>query len=424
MNENNHWFQEALAESRERRRRRRRLATLVLGGLVLGGWLLSRLGALFETPAPRLESQAEVLPPAESCLDVLCAIPWPQPEADDAGGFEEWVEGHRVVYTLDPELQRQALTVLERYDVFYGALVAVEPATGRILALAEYSKEEPEVTDFCRRATYPAASLIKIITAAAVLETGEVTPATQVRFEGSPYRLYPRKIDAANRRRENNVHTLAEALGKSNNVVFGKLGADVLGAERLQRALEQFGFNGPIPFDFRLQESTAIVPVEPFPLARTAAGFGEVYLSPVHAALLAAAIGNRGLMMRPFVVDSIEDARGQVLYQAVPAPFRQCTDPEVAEQVAQMMTTTVSNGTSASIFYKYARKLRSQVGVAGKTGSLTGTDPPGKYEWFVGFAPVQEPQIAVASLIVNRGDLWHIKGTYMAQAVMREFFGL
>ena len=89
-----------------------------------------------------------------------------------------------------------------------------------------------------------------------------------------------------------------------------------------------------------------------------------------------------------------------------------------------MMSLTVSSGTSAKIFYKYARKLRRKVGVAGKTGSLTGSGPPGKYEWFVGFAPVDEPQIAVASLIVNRGDLWHIKGTYLAQAVMREFFGM
>ena len=424
MSDIHNGFQDALEESRERRRKRRRMAALILGGLVLGGWLLTRFTPVFETPGPRLERQTAELPPTESGLDVLRKIPWPSPAPDGNGGFEQWVEDHRVVYTLDAELQQQALAVLQRYDVYYGALVAVEPATGRILALAEYSRQEPEITDFCRRATYPAASIVKVITAVGALETGGVTPDTPVRFEGSPYRLYPRKVDPANRRRENNVHTLAEALGRSNNVVFGKVGADVLGADGLQAVLDRFGFNGPIPFDFRLQESTATVPAERYPLARAAAGFGEVYLSPVHAALVAAAVGNRGLMMRPFVVDSIEDHNGDVVYRAIPAPFRQCTTPEVATQVAEMMTQTVSSGTSAKIFYKYARKLRRKVGVAGKTGSLTGSDPPGKYEWFVGFAPVQEPQIAVASLIVNRGDLWHIKGTYMAQAVMREFFGM
>ena len=424
MREIHNGFQDALEESRVRRGKRRRMATLILGGLVLGGWLLTRFTPMFEHPEPRLEQQTAELPPAESCLDVLCKIPWPSPEPDGNGGFEQWIEDHRVVYTLDAELQQQALAVLQRYDVYYGARVAVEPATGRILALAEHSKQEPDLTDFCRRATYPAASIIKIITAAAALQTGEMKPSSRVRYEGSPYRLYPRKIDPTNRRREHNVHTLAEALGKSNNVVFGKVGVNLLGPERLQNALEQFGFNGNIPFDFRLQQSSAAVPAERYPLARTAAGFGEVFLSPVHAALLAAAVGNRGLMMRPFVVDSIEDPRGEVLYQAVPTPFRQCTTPEVAGQIADMMATTVSSGTSSKIFYKYARNLRRKVGVAGKTGSLTGSDPPGKYEWFVGFAPVEGAQIAVASLIVNHGDLWHIKGTYMAQAVMREFFGM
>jgi cell division protein FtsI/penicillin-binding protein 2 len=96
---------------------------------------------------------------------------------------------------------------------------------------------------------------------------------------------------------------------------------------------------------------------------------------------------------------------------------------EVARTLGQMMEKTVTAGTSAKVFSRYARKLRSDVGVAGKTGSLTGHNPPGMYEWFVGFAPIEEPKIAVASLVVNR-EVWHIKGTYVAQAVMKEFFGL
>ncbi len=122
-------------------------------------------------------------------------------------------------------------------------------------------------------------------------------------------------------------------------------------------------------------------------------------------------------------MDRIEDADGTVVYRAAPTPWRRCTSPEIARQVARMMEKTVTRGTSAKVFYRYARTLRRKVGVAGKTGSLTGNDPPGKYEWFIGFAPVDVPRIAVASLVVNR-ELWHIKGTYVAQAVMREFFGM
>ncbi len=416
------WWTELEDHIRARRRRKRRVAALVIAALLFVGYGGARLAPWFEVPGPRSEPPVPP-PPASACRDVLCKVSWPDPVLTDEGVYEQQVEGHRVVYTLDPELQQQAMAVFRRYRVPYGAFVAVEPATGRVLALAEYSGEEPGIEGFCRRATYPAASLVKVITAVAALETGEVRPDTPVRFAGSPYRLYPRKISPRNRWRENNVHTLAEALGKSNNVVFGKVGADVVGAPRLERALEAFGFNREIPFDFPVQTSHATVPAERYPLARTAAGFGEVYLSPIHGALIAAAVGNGGLMMQPYVVDRIEDADGTVVYRAAPTPWRRCTSPEVARQVARMMVRTVTRGTSAKVFYRYARTLRRKVGVAGKTGSLTGNDPPGKYEWFIGFAPVDEPRIAVASLVVNR-ELWHIKGTYVAQAVMREFFGM
>ncbi|GAB4269193.1 MAG: penicillin-binding transpeptidase domain-containing protein [Deferrisomatales bacterium] len=390
--------------------------------LVAAVWLGGNLARESAPPEPREVGRGPL--PAPSCRDVLCALPWPVLEAGSDGVYAQWVEGRRVIYTVDPELQEQALAVFRRYKIAYGAFVAVEPRTGKVLALAEYSHRDPDLRDFCRRAAYPAASLIKVVTAAAALETGAVTPSTRVRFEGNPYRLYRRKISPKNRRRENNVTTLAEALGKSNNVVFGKVGVDVVGGERLQAALEAFGFNREIPFDFPLERSHARVPTERYPLARTAAGFGEVYLSPVHAALIAAAVGNGGLMMQPYVVDRIEDDGGRVLYRAAPAPFARATSPEIARQVGKMMVQTVTRGTSAKVFYRYARRLRRDVGVAGKTGSLTGKDPPGKYEWFIGYAPLEDPQVAVASLVVNQGDLWHIKGTYLAQAVMKEFFGM
>jgi cell division protein FtsI/penicillin-binding protein 2 len=424
MEDNWTTIQGTIQASRRRRGHRRRLAIVLFGLVTAGGYLASRVAHWFEAPDPRLQAARETLPPSASCRDVLCNGSWPTLERDVDGPYLEWVQNHKVVYTIDPELQELAQSVFERYKVPYGAFVAIAPKTGRVLALAEYSHIEPELKDFCRRSSYPAASLVKVIAAAAALETGEVTPATEVRFEGNPYRLYPRKISPANSSRENNIATIADALGKSNNVVFGKIGVDVVGADRLERTLEAFGFNRTIPFDFRLQTSRATVPAEPYPLARTAAGFGEVYVSPIHAALIAAAVGNDGLAMQPYVVDHMEDPYGAVVYRAVPTPFGRAVSAGVAAELAAMMEMTVTSGTSAKVFYRYARKLRRNVGVAGKTGSLTGHDPPGKYEWFIGFAPVDAPEVAVASLSVNQGDLWHIKGTYVAQAVMKEFFGM
>jgi len=160
-----------------------------------------------------------------------------------------------------------------------------------------------------------------------------------------------------------------------------------------------------------------------YPLARTAAGFGDVYLSPVHAALIAAAVGNGGVMMRPWVVESIRDNQGKVIHRGSPAVLGRCVSEPVARSVSQMMQMTVAKGTSTKVFSRYARRLWHDVQIAGKTGSLMGDNPPGMYEWFIGFAPADAPKIAVASLVVNR-ELWHIKGTYVAQAVMREFFGM
>lgn len=416
-------FQHVLAASRVRRRRRRRLAAVAFAALLLAGYAAAKVALRFEGPPPLTEARATPLPPSDNCADVLCRLSGPSPKVGPDGRYEEQVDGHRLVYTFDPGLQELALGVLRRYKVPYGAFVAVEPATGRVLALAEHSQEDPTLSDFARRATYPAASLIKVITASAALETGRITPSTTVRFEGSPYVLYPRKIFPKSPRFENNVATFAEALGTSNNVVFAKVGSQLVGAAGLERKLAQFAFNREIPFDFRLQVSRASVPAEPYETARTSAGFGEVYISPVHAALIAAAVGNGGVMMRPYAVAALEDAQGRTTYRPEPAALGRCVSPEIARTLAEMMQMTVTRGTSTKVFARNARRLWQDVRIAGKTGSLTGDNPPGMYEWFIGFAPAENPQIAVASLIVNH-DLWHIKGTYVAQAVMKEFFGM
>lgn len=416
-------FQRALSASRGRRRRRRRLAAAAFAILLVGGYAAARVAFRFEGPTRLLEARDSPLPAAADCRDVLCRLVGPSPTLGVDGRYEERVEGRRIVYTFDPELQKLAQSVLKQYRVPYGAFVAVEPSTGRVLAMAEHSQQDPSMRDFCRRATYPAASLVKLVTASAALETGRIDPGTPVRFEGSPYVVYPRKIFPTSSRYENNVATFAEALGQSNNVVFAKVGSALVGAGNLERKLTQYGFNRQIPFDFGLQMSRATVPQEPYPMARTAAGFGDVYLSPVHAALLAAAVGNGGVMMKPFAVETMEDASGKVTYRAEPSVLGQCVSAQTAKSLSEMMRMTVTRGTSTKIFARYARRLWQDVKIAGKTGSLTGENPPGMYEWFIGFAPADNPKIAVASLVVNH-DLWHIKGTYVAQAVMREFFGM
>ncbi|PLX42873.1 MAG: penicillin-binding protein [Deltaproteobacteria bacterium] len=348
----------------------------------------------------------------------------PSPSYDEElGKYVETIDGKRVIYTLDHELQEAAEKVLARYSVPYGAFVAIEPETGRVLAMAEYSSKE-QLKGFTLKADYPAASLVKIVTGAAALKTGEVTPDTVFRYEGNPYKLWKRKLNPKNKRRENNKDTFAGALGRSNNVVFGKVGVNNVGAERLRDELSEFGFNQELDFDFPLASSTAEVPDDEYQLARTSAGFGDVKISPLHAALIAAAVSNGGVMMRPWIVESVEDPEVGMIYSGAPQPMLRVASKKTSSQLAKMMRKTITTGTSTKIFYKYAKKLVRKVAISGKTGSLRGDAPPGNYEWFIGFAPEEDSKIAVAGLVVNQGDLWHIKGTYAAMTVMRKFFGL
>jgi len=408
-----------------------RAAWSVLAALSLASFLAANVAALggvwaASSASPRA-GKALSDAPVEPRLPATPPAPPPTfaPVASADGRTYEQRHGERVYrYTLVPELQKEAETVLSRYDVPYGAFVAVEPKTGRILAMAEYAKD-PADRGHLFTAGHPAASLIKIVTASAALDTARITPESVYRFEGSPYKLSARKLSPKNARRENNETTFGQALGKSNNVVFAKVGADVVGPERFSQALYAFGFNRPIPFDFPLEESHALVPAERFELGKTAAGLENAFISPVHAALLAAAVANDGVMMRPYVLEEVDDAAGVPLYRAdTPRVYDRTATERVAKLVGEMMRNTVTEGTSRSTLRKSAKKLLSRVARAGKTGTLTGEEPPGRYEWFIGFAPAENPDIAVAGLVVNQGDLWHINGTYAAAAVMKEYFGL
>ncbi|HEY8428422.1 MAG TPA: penicillin-binding transpeptidase domain-containing protein, partial [Sandaracinaceae bacterium] len=161
------------------------------------------------------------------------------------------------------------------------------------------------------------------------------------------------------------------------------------------------------------------VPEERLELARTAAGFWHVHLSPLHGALIAATIANEGRMPRATLVDRVLDPRGHVAYRARAEVFRHVIPASTARVVDRMMRETVTRGTARRYFFDdRGNAFLPGVEVAGKTGSLTGADPYRAYSWFVGFAPAGAPQIAVSALVVNE-PRWRIKGAYVAREAMR-----
>ena len=182
----------------------------------------------------------------------------------------------------------------------------LEPATGRVLAMAEHSRAQPGATGLALKAMAPAASIFKLVTAAALLEQG-VSPGEQVCFHGGRHRLDPRLL-TDDPRRDHRCTTLESAFGRSTNVVFAKLAGRGLDAPELRDAASRFLFNTPIPFPLALEPSTARIDDDTFQLANTAAGFGPVRLTPMHAALLAAIVANGGVFVPPVLVDEVEGA--------------------------------------------------------------------------------------------------------------------
>jgi penicillin-binding protein A len=322
----------------------------------------------------------------------------------------------RAVLTLQPDLQARLRRVLAEYRVPWGATVLIEPRSGRVLAMAEYSQAEPNARDISLRALAPAASVFKIVTSAALLERG-IEPQAEICYHGGKHRIEKRNL-ADDPRRDRRCLTLASALGHSANVVFAKLADRDLPADALRSVAGRFLFNAAIPFARPVEVSRAEISDDPFERATTAAGFGPVRLSPLHAALLAAIVANGGVFVPPEIVDRSGDPGAPPRHQAI-----RVIDPRVASALAEMMRTTVTEGTARRVFRRTRRgSPLAEVTVAGKTGSLSDRQPFRDYSWFVGFAPVENPQVAVATVIVNQ-RLWRVKAPFVAHEALQEYFG-
>ena len=391
---------------------------LFLGVLALP-WGGARAGGAEPPPAAAASGDAreDAAPPAAEPAP-LPPPPLGEPSLDPATG--RWVAplgAGRAVLTLDPKLQARLTKVLADYRVPWGATVLLEPRTGRVLAMAEWSQKEKGAHGLALRALAPAASVFKIVTAAALLERG-VGPDETVCYHGGRHRISPRNL-ADDPRRDRRCLTLTAALGHSANVVFAKLADRGLTPDGLRAAADRWLFNAEIPFERPVEVSRAEIPDDPFRLATTAAGFGEVRMSALHGALLAAVVANGGVLVPPDLVEAVQG----VASPERPAAHRVIEAP-VAEALAGMMLRTTTDGTARKIFRRDRWSRRSplrEVRVAGKTGSLADRKPFRDYSWFVGFAPVEDPQVVVATVIVNE-RLWRVKAPWVAHAALEAYF--
>lgn len=310
-------------------------------------------------------------------------------------------EGALRTLTLDGDLQDQLSRTLKEYQTPYAAVVVIEPSTGKVLAMAEHSERNPSLRGLTTKAIYPAASIFKIVTASALLDAG-IKPEDTECFHGGKRRISERLL--VDSRRDHICYSLTTALAKSANVVFAKMTQKHLTPEKLKARALEFLFNRPIAFPVPTDLSLASIPEDPLGFASAGSGFGDVYLSPLHAAGIAAIAANAGVWQPPILFEG-EDA---------PAPT-QVISRENAEMLGRMMEDTVSEGTARRIFRQRGYRIE---GAAGKTGCLADYNPYRDYSWFVGFAPAKAPLVAVAAVVVN-DQKWRIRGTWLGREALR-----
>jgi peptidoglycan glycosyltransferase len=328
--------------------------------------------------------------------------------------------GGDVVLTLDAGVQEAAMAGL---DGVTGAVVALDPSTGAVLGMASTPTYDPgrlsshdpadirayaaeldgmEADPRLNRATqdnYPPGSVFKVIVSAAALSTGEYTPDTVIpapdtlTLPGTSTQLRNFGNSSCSSSQE---QSLIDALTVSCNTAFAQLGID-LGEDAVREMAEAFGMTGDgleIPLDVAPSgvgdiESEAA-------LGQSSIGQRDVRMTPLQAAMVAAAVANDGTLMTPYLIDQVRAPDLTVIDQADPETLSEPVTAEVADQLQEMMESVVAEGSGR------AARIPG-VTVAGKTGTAQVAPDVPDHNWFVGFAPADDPQIAVAVFVANGG---------------------
>lgn len=332
--------------------------------------------------------------------------------------------GDNVVTTINAMLQQVAYEAIGDYR---GAVVVMEPTTGKILAMVskpafdpnlieeqweEYIKDEKEESPFLNRATqglYPPGSTFKILTTLAYMRQNPSFDDYVYDCDGS-IKEGSMVINDYNKKGHGEVD-LASSLAKSCNTSYSNIGK-LLDRDQFFALTEEFLFNKNLPItmassrsSFTLQKSYSSVKEA----MQTAIGQGKTLVTPLHNLMIVSTIANGGAMMKPYVVDHVENADGGIVKTNSPELSTKPMTAQEAEYLGNMMRKVVTDGTG--------RKLKDlNVEVAGKTGSAD--QAKGKaHSWFVGYAPYENPEIAVSVVVESVGT-----GNEFAVPIARKIF--
>lgn len=321
-------------------------------------------------------------------------------------------EGDDVITNLDPAAQRIALDgVRSAQGAGRGSVVAIEPATGKVRVLASLPSYDPNgldrsfrllrrdpdapLLDRATQAGYVPGSTFKVVTAAAALDSGAFTPDSMLNGK-SPIEISGVPLSNFSGEQFGDI-TLTTALTHSVNTVWAQVG-EKLGKQVMARYMRRFGFQAKPPLDLPGSERAASGPfsngrlLSPLSskvdVGRTAIGQDKLRVTPLQMAMVAAAVANGGVLMKPRLTDRIVDRDGRTRDDVEPERESRVMSADSAAKLAAMMTQVVKEGTGTAA-------ALSGIDVAGKTGTAEIGDGLNQV-WFIGFAPAVRPRIAIA----------------------------
>jgi peptidoglycan glycosyltransferase len=329
--------------------------------------------------------------------------------------------GASLELTINPKAQQAADRALGNQR---GAVVALDPSTGAILAMVSHPQYDPTslsshnltsveaawkklIADpgrpMANRAIagdlYPPGSTFKLVTAAAALSSGKFTEESKIPGPATldlPQTTATLSNDDHQACGPGNETTLTHALQISCNTAFAGLGLQ-LGADQIRAQAAKFGFGDALRVPMRVTPSSVPAQLNAPQTAQAAIGQFEVRVTPLQMAMVSAGIANKGIVMSPYLVKDTRNSNLDIIDQSQPSQLSQAVSPDVAAALTRMMVTVVQSGTGT------AAQIPG-VSVAGKTGTAQNVVGGAPHAWFTAFAPADNPKIAVAVVVENGGN--------------------
>ena len=346
-------------------------------------------------------------------------------------------EGDDLQTTLDPRGQRAAIAALAGRK---GSVVAIEPQTGAVKVMAVLPSYDPNSiprrysqlnrdanSPLFNRATqsgYPPGSTFKVVTSAAALDTGKYSPSSTISGKNNkPVSGVPLQNFGG---QDYGAVSLTDALTNSVNTVFGEVG-EKLGKETMYRYQRRFGFSETPQLDYPKEQMRASGVYDPrtgelldendnVDIGRVAIGQERLNVTPLQMAEVAAAVANGGKLMKPRLVDRVVAPDGRVRKRVRPRQQERVMSGDAARELTQMMAKVVEEGSGTAAALQGIR-------VGGKTGTAEVDNGGSNQAWFIGFAPLDNPKLAIAVTIERTQQTGGEAAAPIAKTVLQQMLG-